>query len=304
MHSETIHWLRRVDMPKKLRTYLELVRLPGVFTAHADIFAGFLIAGLGVENISSLLWLLGASSCFFSAGMALNDFFDADNDRIERPERPIPSGRISRQSAFTLGMVLLVAGMAFAYTAGSGPFYAALGLAAMILLYDGVFKSNSIAGPLCMGACRYFNLLMVLALQPFEGWALIPVIPFIYIVGVTVLSRKEVQGGRAVAHISICTLALGLASSWAYLLFLKGVFHSFLGILMIMVLTIFLSSRVLGLLDRHSPKNYQSTMKLLLMALIALDFILASTRTPVYFAALILLLYIPAVKSVRLFKVT
>jgi len=290
-------------MPEKLRPYLELIRLPGMFTAHADILAGFLMSGAGIENISGLFWLLGASSCFFSAGMALNDFFDANIDRIKRPKRPIPSGRITRKVALVLGMALLGAGLLSAFFAGTAPFYAGLALTSTILLYDGVFKSGP-AGPIFMGACRYFNLLMALALNPFEGWALVPLITFIYIAGVTLLSRKEAEGGRATAHIAGCAAAVGLAASWAFLLFIKGILGNFTGIALLMGGAVFLSSRILLLLDRHSPTDFQSTMKLLLMSLIALDFMLASTLVPLYLSAGILVLYIPATRSVRLFKIT
>ena len=290
-------------MPEKLRHYLELIRLPGLFTAHADILAGFLISGAGIENISGLFWLLGASSCFFSAGMALNDFFDADTDRVIRPKRPIPSGRITRKAALVLGMVLLGAGLVSAFFAGSAPFYTGLALTSTILLYDGVFKSGP-AGPIFMGACRYFNLLMALALRPFEGWTLVPLVTFIYITGVTLLSRKEAEGGRAVAHIAGCATAVGLSASWAFLLFIKGILDNFTGIALLMGGAVFLSSRILELLDRHTPEDFQGTMKVLLMSLIALDFLLASARAPLYLSSVLLVLYIPALRSVRLFKVT
>ena len=39
--------------------------------------------------------LAGASSCLYLAGMALNDYADREVDAVERPARPIPSGRVS-----------------------------------------------------------------------------------------------------------------------------------------------------------------------------------------------------------------
>ena len=45
----------------------------------------------------------------------LNDFFDAEVDAVERPERPIPSGRISRSTAGCVGWSLLAAGVLAAW---------------------------------------------------------------------------------------------------------------------------------------------------------------------------------------------
>ena len=86
---------------RDLKALFELVRIPGVFTAHADILAGALLAGAGMKQFPDLALLLIASSCFFSAGMALNDYFDRNIDMLERPNRPIPSGRMTHGAALT-----------------------------------------------------------------------------------------------------------------------------------------------------------------------------------------------------------
>ncbi len=80
----------------RLRAYVELLRLPAVFTAMADVALGFLFTHPTLEpwRIFVALWL--ASSSLYLAGMVLNDVFDAQLDARERPERPIPSGRIAR----------------------------------------------------------------------------------------------------------------------------------------------------------------------------------------------------------------
>ena len=74
------------------RGYLELVRPANVATALADVLAGYAVAGLGNPGLG---WLLLSTACLYAGGVVLNDVFDRDLDRIERPERPIPSGRVS-----------------------------------------------------------------------------------------------------------------------------------------------------------------------------------------------------------------
>ncbi|MDY0220341.1 MAG: UbiA family prenyltransferase [Desulfobacterium sp.] len=291
-------------MSEKIKDYLELIRLPGMFTAHGDVLAGFLIAGAGFKKINILLWLLLSSSCLFSAGMALNDYFDHGIDARERPQRPIPSGRISRSSALALGVGLLAAGVFFAFFAGTRPFYVSLALTASILLYDALLKDIAFLGPLTMASCRYFNLLMALSILPFKGWALVPLITGTYILGVTTLSQKEAQGGKAVVNIGFCALCVGMTSLIYYFLFLQGVLLNFSGAFLAIVFALFLSKQTLNLLENHRPKDFQATMKVLLLSIIILDWILASGSVPFYYAAFILLLYFPAFLSVRLFKIT
>ena len=67
---------------------LQLVRIPTVFTAMADIFLGFLLTHSTLEPASTFAFLLGASVCIYWTGMILNDYFDRDVDGQERPGRP------------------------------------------------------------------------------------------------------------------------------------------------------------------------------------------------------------------------
>src|SRR3954463_16812892 len=91
------------------RGYVELIRPANVATALGDVLAGYTVAGLG--NHAALPWLLLSTACLYAGGVVLNDFFDRDLDRIERPERPIPSRRVTAAAAGRLGAGLLAAGI-------------------------------------------------------------------------------------------------------------------------------------------------------------------------------------------------
>src|SRR5438445_818109 len=88
-----------------LTSLFELVRLPNIFTAPPDVAMGLAVSGAALT--SSAATLLLASACAYAGGMALNDACDATLDARERPERPIPSGRITRAGAFTVAGILL-----------------------------------------------------------------------------------------------------------------------------------------------------------------------------------------------------
>src|SRR5438128_521247 len=101
----------------RLRAYAQLVRLPNVFTAFADIGLGILATwqlmpeDLPKDWVWRALCLLAASGCLYCGGMVFNDVFDLEQDKRERPFRPIPSGRISRSAAvlFAVAAPVIVA---------------------------------------------------------------------------------------------------------------------------------------------------------------------------------------------------
>src|SRR6516164_6711151 len=95
-------------MWRSITPHMQLVRLPNVFTAAADSLAGWLLVGGTLAEPRRWLPLAAASMVLYAAGMALNDYFDVDIDRVERPGRPIPTGRVSATFAAGLGAAGLV----------------------------------------------------------------------------------------------------------------------------------------------------------------------------------------------------
>ncbi|WP_043440994.1 SCO3242 family prenyltransferase [Arthrobacter sp. L77] len=179
-----------------LGTYLELVRAPAVLTVLGDSLVGHAAAGSRTaRRRRSVLLLPAASACLYAAGMALNDFADRDLDAEERPERPIPSGRVSARRAFGLGASLSAVGLALAAAAGGRR---ALGIALPLTLciwtYDLVAKPHPVAGPLLMGGCRGLDVLLGAGTDGAARAAGPALAMAAHTVGVTALSRGEVHG--------------------------------------------------------------------------------------------------------------
>ena len=82
------------DKPSTFRSYLELLRVPNIFTAMADAAMGALFVEADLHGGGPFIGLLiAASSLLYAAGVVLNDVFDVELDRAERPERPLQIGR-------------------------------------------------------------------------------------------------------------------------------------------------------------------------------------------------------------------
>src|SRR5262249_8162182 len=109
------HSRRRMS---RVRTYAQLVRLPNVFTAVADIALGALAAGALPTRWLAFLVLALTSACLYSAGMGWYYYFDVEQDKKERPFRPLPSGRISPREAVRFGTALFASGLLLALCTG------------------------------------------------------------------------------------------------------------------------------------------------------------------------------------------
>jgi hypothetical protein len=175
-----------------LRDHLDLVRAPAVLSVVGDTLAGAAAAGHRLTPRRALLPL--ASACLYAGGMALNDYADRRLDAIERPERPIPSGRVSPRRALGVATGLTVAGAGLAAAGGGRPALAvALPLAACVWTYDTVAKESP-AGPVVMAACRGLDVLLGAAGGHVRAALPAAAALAAHTAGVTVLSRGEVHG--------------------------------------------------------------------------------------------------------------
>lgn len=145
-------------------SWRQLLRPANVFTAASNVVAGFLIVQRGWAPLDALIALVAASVLLYEAGMVLNDVFDAQLDAVERPERPIPAGRIERRTAATVGWTLLTLGVVGAWLASWLVGHGIAGLigsllAVAVVQYNGGLK-RVWAGPIAMGWCRILNVLL------------------------------------------------------------------------------------------------------------------------------------------------
>nr|WP_231704463.1 UbiA family prenyltransferase [Arthrobacter caoxuetaonis] len=175
---------------------MELVRAPAVLTVLGDSVAGGAAAGRSLAGRRALMPL--ASACLYAGGMALNDYADRDLDAVERPERPIPSGRISARNALTAASALTAAGLGLCAAAGGrGALAVGVPLAVSIWTYDLVAKNHALPGAVSMGTCRALDVLMGAGaghIKPALGAA---GIMGGHTAAVTLLSRGEVNGTDA-----------------------------------------------------------------------------------------------------------
>jgi 4-hydroxybenzoate polyprenyltransferase len=182
------------------RDYLLLGRVSNLPTVWTNALAGSVLAGVDIGP-GRLALLALAFSMFYTGGMYLNDAFDREIDARERPERPIPSGRVTARRVFAVGSILLgvgvaAVGLAAATTPGghlASTVASGVLLAAAITGYDAWHKENP-ASPLLMGLCRV--LIYATAALAVAGrvgaavWAGAAVL-LCYLIGLTYVAKQE-----------------------------------------------------------------------------------------------------------------
>jgi len=284
-----------------LKPYLQLVRLPNLFTAAADSLAGWLLVGGSLALPARWLPLCGASMAIYAGGIALNDVFDYEIDRVERPNRPLPSGRVSRRFAAFLGWGLLVVGIALAGASGSlASLAVAAALAACVVGYDAGLK-RTVLGPEVMGSCRGLNLLLGMSqaanLGGRWGWLAAGSMA-VFVVGVTWISRSEVETGKRAGPIAGSTLQniaiLGLLAVALNAGPASPTYYSLMGMtILIIVGGIVHRASVLAIRD-PVPKRMQLAVKTGVLSLVWLNVgIVAAVRGPLH-ALAVAALWVPA----------
>ncbi len=289
-----------------LLTWLQLMRLPTVFTALSNILCGFLITHhLKVHDLlhQTSLWLLLASTIgLYLGGMVLNDVFDSALDAVERPERPIPSGRISRRAAGIFGTLLMAGGVAAAATTGIPSLVIALLIVPSVLLYNGFLKTT-FAAPLGMATCRFLNLMLGASAVPNVAslWQTTPLAVAaalsIYVLGVTVFARNEAgRSSRWSLMLGTTLVVCGIALN-AWLIKTSGASVPAIatGRMALLLLALNLLMRAAAAISNPAPRRIQKTVGLMLLCIIFLDAIVVFAMTgDSRLALLVIMLVAPA----------
>lgn len=189
---------------KKITPYLRLLRPANIVTSVADVLAGIAIAGFfsgwlfDNAHIIPVVFICAATIGLYGGGIVFNDVFDAALDKVERPERPIPSGAVPLFKAVILGSIFLALGILEGFLAGIVSGCIAVAIAAFALLYNKFSKHHAFWGPLNMGLCRGLNLLLGISILPaaLQQWYLLAIVPIFYIFSITMISQGEVHGGN------------------------------------------------------------------------------------------------------------
>lgn len=294
---------------------LRLMRPANIVTAIADILAGVIIAGYPLSATSSLhslvpvFLLVIATIGLYGGGVVFNDVFDAEIDKVERPERPIPSGVVSKKSAAILALLLFAMAIVAAsfvhkerFTSISVLFTIIIAIAAVV--YDKWGKHHGLLGPVNMGLCRGFNLLLGMSIIPasVSQYSWLGIIPVIYIAAITMISRDEVSGGKRITLYAAAFLYSIVLITITCFAFLKG--HILYAIWFIILFAVMIGLPLSKAIKDPSAKNIRQSVKAGVLAVILMNAAWAAAFGSIGLALIILCLLPVSILFARLFAVT
>ena len=134
-----------MEATRSLGGYLELARVGNAVAAGLLTVVGSFVAG-GLDSPTAVVLAVTATAAATAAGNAINDYFDREIDAVNRPDRPIPSGRVPARSAAAYAAALFAVATAAAMSLPP----LALGIAVVNLLallaYTQLFKGLPAVG--------------------------------------------------------------------------------------------------------------------------------------------------------------
>jgi 4-hydroxybenzoate polyprenyltransferase len=293
-----------------MRAWLQLFRPPNLFTAMADILGGWCLIRGALTFHAELVSALVASALFYTAGVVLNDVFDVERDRAERPERPIPSGRVNLKAAFLLGIALLIGGATLATAVGRPCGLVGALLVVSILLYDAVLKTTWIA-PGAMGLCRALNWglgMTAAGLDPLAGSIplqalLILLAACTFVTGVTWFARAEAGTPQQKHLVPALLLCVAGAALFPVTIVLFSTHRLYYALVLLLLIPASIPRGLQAARD-PSPQRVQSAVKLMIFGLVILDATVAAAFAGHVAGLLTIALLVPAVLIARKLYVT
>ena len=194
--------------------WLSMLRISNAPTVVSQVLSGAAVgcyalpAGTTLPLGALVLVLVGVPLSYL-AGMILNDVFDAQVDATERPDRPIPSGRISLFIARFVGVSMLLIGISMLAVASPATLPWAIVLGVCILAYD-VLHTLSAASFVLMASCRgLVPVIAAFAMTSNADWSILSWTAgaaFAFIAAVSIAARNEMTGFGLIARVAAWSL--------------------------------------------------------------------------------------------------
>ena len=252
-----------------------------------------------------IILLVISTACLYGGGIVFNDVFDIKKDRINRPERVIPSGKLSLQEAKNIGITLFVIGIIAAFFVSVYSGFIAVLIMLSALLYDKYAKHNTFLGPLNMGLCRGLNLIlgMSISIDLENQYLLIGILPILFISAITLTAQKETKGKNklaiGIAMILDASIVLGFWLLSKYFNF--SLKNAFVFLLLWYGVNAFFK---LNAIIKNSPKLIMKAVKIGVISIIALDASYVAGFSSVYMALIVLCLLPVSIFLSKKFPVT
>jgi geranylgeranylglycerol-phosphate geranylgeranyltransferase len=134
-----------------MKPYLQLIRPVNFIITGISIYVSCLLAGGTLQQFLPMFFASLAGACIAAGGMVINDIFDIEIDRINKPNRPLPSGAIGLFDALMFYAALSGAGIVMSAYTTTPAVIIAFAAIPIIFFYSYKFKSTPLFGNIIVG---------------------------------------------------------------------------------------------------------------------------------------------------------
>lgn len=125
---------------KKLKAVFKIIRPLNILITFLSVIVAGIIAQ-GKNSVPQILLLCAiAESLTFSAGNIINDIFDIETDKLNRPERVLPKGELSKQTALVVYIMFVLLSGFISFYVNAAVFKIIIGTNIILFLYSFVLK--------------------------------------------------------------------------------------------------------------------------------------------------------------------
>ena len=172
---------------------LRLVRLSNSLPASVLVLLGAKLTGAPL--CQPTLWIaIAAMWCITAFGYVSNDLWDQAEDRVNKPDRPLPAGTVTSRQALMAALGLLFMALGLSASLGLAPFLIALSVLVLLLLYNWRLKGMAGLGNLLIAGLAASALLSGVVAA--HGWRYEPIItllPAAIALALFILARELVK---------------------------------------------------------------------------------------------------------------
>jgi geranylgeranylglycerol-phosphate geranylgeranyltransferase len=188
----------------------EMTRPHNLGLAGLTVLVGWTVAG-GASLTAPLVLAVVAGTLVAAAGNVVNDYFDAEIDRINKPRRPIPSGRLTRGESWRYYWSLTGAGMLVAALSGWRVLCAVLLWTLCLYAYSALLKTRMLLGNLLVAAVSSSGFVLGAWLAGRPAAAVVPSsLAFLFTMGREIV--KDVEDLPGDGACGACTMARRLGA--------------------------------------------------------------------------------------------
>ena len=127
-------------------SYIKIIRPINSFIVFISVFVSAVMIDKSFENFKLIFFASSAAFFFSSAAMVINDYFDCKIDKINRPNRPIASGKISKDKAIIYFIILNLIALIFNFQLPGETMIIGIVSAIIIYFYSKKFKKEFLIG--------------------------------------------------------------------------------------------------------------------------------------------------------------